>query len=92
MGKCTLAPFSPTPPPAAPPSPSQCGAAQGSSRTCPASSQVLLGSPPSLIPVITEGFSLHHLPYLSASRVTPKPSLRQQSERSLKPSLKDGIP
>lgn len=47
MGKCTLAPFSPTPRPAVPRSPSQCGTTQGSSRTCPANSQVLLESPPS---------------------------------------------
>lgn len=47
MGKRTLALFSPTPPPAVPRSPSQCGTTQGSSRTCPANSQVLLESPPS---------------------------------------------
>ena len=78
MGKCRLAPSSPTPPPAVPRSPSQCSTAQGSSRTCPANSQVQLESPPSSLSTLRDSASI-------TSRVTPKPSLHQQSERSLKP-------
>lgn len=58
MGKCTLVPFSLTPPPTVPRSPSQCGIARESSPTCPASSQVLLESSPTSLSSLRDSASI----------------------------------